>query len=388
MNSNETKEPDAESLFKSARRLFYIVLPLVFICLFVIFLIIVLLDEGMRASISGKDFKDSVYEAFRGLGKGTVEFSKANISELTAAMAGATTTYLFYNRLFMKDAVKYEQQQFVRLVAGYLNEKAMEGVLSINQRLDTRALGESIANSNETVIVDTWIGEDILADIRQGLHNAFDRQNSTTIYLLHPNSPLVRRRGLDLDSNDPEYGRKAVISSLEGIKAIYDAWLDEKRKRHPGVTPPRPPLHVYCYDLLPALQIYELQDTITVGFYLHGVICSKGYQIVVSARSALGSALSKHVEGYNSLKKLNNISEVDLDKDVFSQFDSNQLQCQLNDAARQLVGLTSINIAAFDAAIRDVVNEKERGGSDESKSKKRELIGSSLVRIKEAITTP
>lgn len=248
--------------------------------------------------------------------------------EIFGGLAGAAILYVVsvfvgYVTWRYREAIEAERAE--RLVER-LDAKNRSGVRSSSVGLPFDEVTEGIANSPETVIVETWLDDRTLDRLEPAMLESLGKSRTIRIYILNPFSPSVTRRGRDRENKKgPEENRQSIRGTLE-----YLARTAAKCRQSSPVLPnllakqaPQPgKLEVFCYDSLPSFSIYSWHDRAFVGFHLEGVKSSEGTHLEVDLRSGLGPQLTAHIA---TLGQMASLVRIDLTRPIDSQMEALRL---------------------------------------------------------------
>ncbi|MCX6858097.1 MAG: hypothetical protein NTV80_24710 [Verrucomicrobia bacterium] len=281
---------------------------------------------------------------------------------LIAALIASVSSVLYY-KLVMRAHSEEEQSDLASRIARNIELKVLSGVRRIPEGLATDSLVELFRTSINTVVIETWIDEEKLLNLKEAfLEILDDPKRQLTIVLLHPNSPSASRRRRDMQYLGALGVRSKITSSLKALRQLRTESRKRCLRNNPGAPLREPNLKVYCHDCLPSIQLYQTPQIAYVGFYLQGVASSSGLQLEVEFPSKMGNFISKHVDDLLSPTN-SHLLRIDLtieDEAAFvAQFNLRHLDCQLDDIADQLVNMSPETLSHFVERLQDTIDNRD-----------------------------
>jgi transcriptional regulator with XRE-family HTH domain len=173
----------------------------------------------------------------------------------------------------------------------------------IGERLNLDEFTSRIANSTTVRIMHTFFPE--LAKIKQHLVSALKKGKKVQVLILNPSSPINKYRSSDIKllragenetprdayvidpkDRDKDYISIGVDANIEILQTIYTESFEEREDKR--LYPPL--LFLRCYGepdadktiaMLPGMSMFQADDYISVGWYMHGNYSELGPQIVM-----------------------------------------------------------------------------------------------------------
>ncbi|QIF02026.1 hypothetical protein [Roseimicrobium sp. ORNL1] len=224
-------------------------------------------------------------------------------SSLLAAIASTFIAIFVFNKLqddltADRIASKLKESDVFDEIANNLARRDQGGILRvINPKTDDnflRSVAKRISaakKGSEVVIVDNWLcadDNDVSKDFVTQVGKALAKGVAVTFILMHPNSPLVRRRELDIRNV-----RENIHNSMNVLTDICTAWHAESKQRNEPVNTKL--LSVYCLDTYLSLQIFYIPGASYLGFYTPVGIALETPQLEIAPSSLVHSMLDSYV---------------------------------------------------------------------------------------------
>jgi hypothetical protein len=152
------------------------------------------------------------------------------------------------------------------------------GIQSCLSDLNTTVLSEKLSKAKKIRVLKTFFPED--SALETGLRQAFKNQKaSVELFLLDPNSEILKDRSRSIKPTEPDLGRRKVLTA---IRLIYDEVYKSGKGRG----------SVVLFNNWPGCPIVEIDDTFYLGMYLLGTSSPHNPWFEIKPNSMLAQKLS------------------------------------------------------------------------------------------------
>jgi hypothetical protein len=155
-----------------------------------------------------------------------------------------------------------------------------------------------LRGSEQLTVLQTWSPD--LTNLLREAEAVVHRGGQVRIYLLHPQSPFARQRGVDLGPG-PDHVPSKIRSDARDVRAKHRRLTSSGAKGS---------LELYYYNALPAFALYRVDDTAWVGSYWYQAQSDAGSTFVIDIPSPLWVEYDRHLREVHR-----NSIRVRLDKD-------------------------------------------------------------------------
>jgi len=231
---------------------------------------------------------------------------------LMSAIIGTGASFLFLSLLFKKheheEVARRIFAQFRRFkifenIASNMSTISNGGVIAVldpkNGYMDeVRDKMSEAADGQDIIIIDNWLCQDmthITLALELGVARALEKGAIVTLILMHPNSPLVRRREHFLPKPSV---KDDIKGSMAPLRRMQDSWT-AKCKLDSGKQQNR--FRVYFADTYLSMQLYSLPGTSYAGFYAAHETSTHCPHLKVVDDSILGKMYKSYAEHLKEL---------------------------------------------------------------------------------------